>query len=131
MTNIWSYTRWAPTGKKCRPHTFIPGAAFLLIQTTDLYTKSKLHSVLFQRPVGSSPLSDLPPRIDVRRALAARHRVSARRRVFSPGVEEIVDPAPKDPGQAEGQRQGRVERAAFDGDDRLAGDSQLIGKALL
>ena len=61
----------------------------------------------------------------------ANLRASAGLRTFTMGVEEIVDPAPKNLGQAEGQRQGRVEPAAFDGDDRLAGNAELVGEALL
>lgn len=46
-------------------------------------------------------------------------------------IEEIVDPAFENLGQAESERQRWIEPSAFNGDDRLTGHSELVGEALL
>lgn len=61
----------------------------------------------------------------------AKHLSSDWPCVFSFRVEDVVDPAFENLGQAECQRQGWIEPSAFDGDDCLAGDTELIGEALL
>ena len=52
--------------------------------------------------------------------LPSKSWVSAGLRAIAFGVKELIDSAPENLGQTEGQRQGRVEPSALDGDHRLA-----------
>jgi hypothetical protein len=43
-------------------------------------------------------------------------------------LEDVFDPTGEDLGEAEGEREGRIEAVAFDRDHGLSGDSELFGQ---